>query len=375
MPPAVRRLSPRNCGDNAAARPLHWARSARIGASANQSEEILVKKQMAVTTMAVSLVALAAVPACVLEETDAELAAEETATPAVKDDDAPATDGVPKAVYRSGYLVAGARDPAVRIIDPEEDQRASRARVGDFNGDGRDDLLTVDGTTLLIRYQGIDDWSSDRLAETDLPLSALRVGDFDGDGTSDVFRSTGGGWFIAKGGKAPWVPMGGSGAPLADLAFHDFDGRGATDILWMTGRSWKLWTMGNQWRLINDAPLRVSDVDFGDFNGDGATDVLATQDGIWTVYYSAIGGGQEVRTSTVTTQSLQVGDFDGNGRDEVLRFFRTSAGWRWMSIRVDVDEQEDWALINTQDAGITRLIGNFDGGRRTDVLVFRQLQD
>ena len=62
---------------------------------------------------------------------------------------------------------------------------ARELAVGDFNGDGRDDVFQAVGTLWVYSPSGQREWFF--LNDSDLRLSKLGIGDFDGDGKSDVF--------------------------------------------------------------------------------------------------------------------------------------------------------------------------------------------
>jgi hypothetical protein len=56
------------------------------------------------------------------------------------------------------------------------------------------------------------------------PTQRLAVGDFDGDGTDDLFLATGAGWYYAPGGQAEWRFLSAKVETLERLLLGDFDG-------------------------------------------------------------------------------------------------------------------------------------------------------
>ena len=58
---------------------------------------------------------------------------------------------------------------------------------GDFNGDGRTDILRPDGTRFNVAWGATGAWQT--LAVSDEARDEIALGDFDGDGKTDVFRT------------------------------------------------------------------------------------------------------------------------------------------------------------------------------------------
>ena len=58
----------------------------------------------------------------------------------------------------------------------------------------------------------------------------LRSGDFDGDGKTDILSTWGGKWHVSWGGTSPWQDLNTSGYVVSNLGFGDFDGDGITDV-------------------------------------------------------------------------------------------------------------------------------------------------
>lgn len=216
-------------------------------------------------------------------------------------------------------------------------------RLGDFDGDGRADVLLrhVDGSW---RYHGS-------------PLSGLRgqpvrltrkeewywtgVGDFNGDGSDDVLmRRTDGVWV--------YYPMTGSRV-LAEE------------------RGWANLTRNLDWRVAG----------VGDFNRDGSDDVLMRRtDGAW-VYYPmdgrrvmADGSGWTNLPRETTWRMAGVGDFDGDGEDDVLLRHAGAGKWRWyaMSGRRVVGHHEVPGLPEAL-AWRFLAVGDFDHDKHAEVLL------
>jgi hypothetical protein len=200
------------------------------------------------------------------------------------------------------YLTPSAVDPGWKIVG-----------VGDFNGDGRADLLWehtggglacwfMDGTTRVAS-------SYLNPAAVDPTWRIVCTGDFNGDGKADIL------WQHTAGELACWFMDGTkcvAGVYLNPATVDptwkivgtgDFNGHGKVDILWQhSGGGLACWFMDGTTRVASsylnpaavDPTWRI--VGTGDFNGDGKTDILWQQtDGWLAVWYmngtNSVGGG------------------------------------------------------------------------------------
>ena len=182
-------------------------------------------------------------------------------------------------------------------------QFAARAVVGDFNGDGKQDLLT--------NLSGSSTWSLCPSTGTDFACTSLTgmpntssenffVGDFNGDGLSDVLVNMGSGqqWYLCLStgtgftcNQSTGLPTGSvyRNSPLIPLV-ADFSGDGRDDIMFKgtlctsTGNAFTCSPYNNavfgmfdtargdpeEWTLPATQSL-------GDYDGDGRIDILASQ--------------------------------------------------------------------------------------------------
>jgi RPA family protein len=225
------------------------------------------------------------------------------------------------------------------------------AGTGDFNGDGKVDVLwrNVDGRItdwLGNSSGGFTDNVANAYNSVSTDWQIVGIGDFNGDGRSDIlWRNTDGritDWLgNANGGFTP------NAANFLDnvstdwkvVAIGDFNGDGHSDIMWrnVDGRitNWLGTDTGsftdNVANAYNGVALDWQVAGIGDFNGDGRDDILwRDTDGRITDWLSTASGGYQPNSSVfyqhVSTdwQVSQIGDFNGDGIDDIL--WRNSDG-------------------------------------------------
>ena len=234
-------------------------------------------------------------------------------------------------------------------------------RLGDFNGDGKADVLLrhADGTWL---YQPMDGPNVLPGGMAGLPrnptISVAGVGDFNGDGKDDMLmRLSSGAWRYYPMDGRDVLPGRGEVALPTDLAWEvagilDFNGDGKDDVL--------MRRLNGEFNVTSEA---------GQYADDWR---LYAMDGR-TVLGEGVPGGLHAE-STVSTWVAGVGDFDGDGRDDAL-LRRIDGTWHYLPFSRNVDDRIYWfsghgAVALTDDLAWTAAgIADFNGDGKDDVLL------
>ena len=234
--------------------------------------------------------------------------------------------------------------------------------VGDFDGDGKDDLFLATGAAWYYSSAGKVEWRFLN-AQTD-PLDTLLFGDFDGDGRTDILKLQGQDWMVSWGGASPWEKINQSDAQFADLAVGDFDGDGRSDIFYTDGHSWFVSSGGTgPLTHFQTSSFRVPDLRFGDFNQDGKTDVFAIVSGAWQVSYGALSSWTKLRNKlTDSVVGLMIADFDGDGKPDVA--LRENG-----SLRISSGGTGNWTTLSASPFSVAAF-GRFQSHVEADLLVW-----
>jgi hypothetical protein len=215
------------------------------------------------------------------------------------------------------------------------------SELGDFNGDGKDDILLRRSDGLMSQYfmNGFQVTSAQVLGANGVEWTLTAVADFNGDGKADLLFRRGDGQlsiYLLNGSQVLAAQLiGGVDPHFEFVGAGDFNGDGRADILFRRPSDGMLalflmngfQVIGSQFFGGPGPEWRVRGV--RDFNGDGLADILfrRTNDGLLALFlmngFQNIGasliGGPGPEFSLVGTR-----DFNGDGRADML--FRRADG-------------------------------------------------
>ncbi|WP_406292771.1 FG-GAP-like repeat-containing protein [Embleya sp. NBC_00888] len=250
-----------------------------------------------------------------------------------------------------------------RLATPNDRLDRVGHTAGDFTGDGIDDLVlrSPSGTVDIRPGDGHGEFADPvQLVSADQgwwDAASITAGDFDGDGRADLLvRWTAGSVFLYPGnghggigGSVPLLPAG-SWGDAVDVTAEDFTGDGKADVVvrWKSGRVTLHPTMTNPGSSVPafGAPIELrpagasgwgdaTDVTAGDFDNDGRADLLVRWRAGSVYLYPGngqgeLGGSRALRPADAWTDVREVtaGDFTGDGTDDVML--------RWKDQRVDL---------------------------------------
>ncbi|WP_244210868.1 FG-GAP-like repeat-containing protein [Amycolatopsis kentuckyensis] len=273
--------------------------------------------------------------------------------------------------------------------------------ASDFTGDGKDDVASFtreNGADVFVatsdgsKFQGTSQrWHDGFGLTSEIPLS----GDFNGDGKVDIAtfaRGTSGDVYVAL---SDGTKFNGNGVLWHDYfavydeipAVGDFNGDGKDDIaVFVRG------TAGDVYVSLSDGtkfgPSSVWHNDFGyntelpyvgDFNGDGKDDIAVFTRGTSGDVYVALSDGTKFVGSgakwhdyfSVGSEVPAIGDFNGDGKDDIATFVRGTAGDVYVAFS-DGTKFGAGALWHDY-FGISSevpAVGDFNGDGKADIAVF-----
>ncbi|KAJ8023839.1 hypothetical protein HOLleu_36392 [Holothuria leucospilota] len=283
----------------------------------------------------------------------------------------------------------------------------SKLFEGDFNGDGKTDLLfhrsrdgyiwiafaTARGTFTGTNWEEGIGWCSN-------DGSQIHIGDFNGDGRSDMLcHNTHNGFkrvAIANtngdfSGRTSWqASLGWCYHVNSKLYIGDFNGDGRDDMLCHDTTGYKAIAYasrtgsfrGNDWeRNIGWCSHPFSQIFIGDFNGDSKSDLLCHDSAgyKWIAYANSEGNFSDwtgwegdIKFCHRTYEELYIGDFNGDGKDDLLchNSYNGHKSVVFTNSRNNLNDgavwQVDWEWCNFYSEEL--YVGDFNGDNRVDWL-------
>jgi hypothetical protein len=266
--------------------------------------------------------------------------------------------------------------------------------TGDFNGDGRDDIIARDlgsGNWWIGLSTGssfsVNLWTAWSPAVTWVDLQA---GDLNGDGRADIIGrdlQAGNWWVSLSNGSnvlsttlwASWSPA----VTWADVRIGDLNADGKADIIGRVLQSGQWWaSLSNGatalsttlWATWSPAVTWV-DIRIGDLNADGKADIIGRvlQAGQW--WASLSNGSTALSTSlwatwspAVTWIDVRIGDLDGDGKADIIGRVLQSGQW-WASVSAGSASSSTtlWATWSPAVSWADVQIGDFNGDGKADI--------
>lgn len=240
-------------------------------------------------------------------------------------------------------------------------------KVTDFNMNTSADVLLKYNTTNYVVFRDGTAPSTDVGVGAFVNQAVIGFGDFDGDGRDDILTRYDSGWvsYLGGGSSANTVDVGfGYGNEV--LAVGDFDGDGRDDILFnFQATGWLSYRSGGTGPASDIGFTYGNEViGVGDFNGDGHDDVLTEFTGTGWLAYRDIETGQTTDIGFPYGAHVEgIADFDGDGKDDILFGYDTG----WLSYRSGgTGATTD---IGMKSGYVVEGIGDFDGDGKADILL------
>jgi hypothetical protein len=247
-------------------------------------------------------------------------------------------DGKPDLLFLDGTVLLGKGDGSFATGTPwtstaSQTLIAYRFAIADFNGDGRQDIVVAGPLNVLSVLLGNGDGTFQAPVTTPIatPATWLSVGDLNGDGKADVLTQESGGNFVYLGTSSGRLAAGIDSHAVDVESFADFNGDGKLDLFLPGGIQ-----LGNgdgtfqaflPFPALSNIELGNASI-FGDFDGDGILDVFAIGGTVTkSLEYVVLFGNGDGTFRAASTQPLPktagidfavAVDLNGDGKDDIV---------------------------------------------------------
>lgn len=254
----------------------------------------------------------------------------------------------------------------------------AETRVADFNGDGKADLaqFASSGNSYVwfstgsgFSAQGL--WGTGHGA-----ASGLLLADLNADGKKDVIQ-------IASGNSYVWLSSGsgftyqglwGTGhGTINQLRVIDFNADGREDLIQVSavGNSYVWTSSGTGFTylgLTGSGHGSIGNIFTGDFNNDSRVDLMQVSSGnahVWLSNGSSFVSSGTWATGVGLASEIKVLDMNGDGSDDIIQIYE-GASFRWLSTGSAFGSYRFWS--SGHGFASENFVGTFNSGATVDII-------